>query len=618
MAGAKRLRAHTVQILWHDKQPVYSVDFEAKGGQGRFATGGGDHNVRIWRLASPNENDDQETPRRVEYLATLSRHNGAVNCVRWHPFLPILASGGDDGTIFIWTQVESQPASTTPSKASSLIDSSDDPETWRPTVHLRGATSDLYDLCWSPDGKHILSACVDNSVRVFNVAEKKCVGVLNDHGHYVQGVAWDPRGKWVVTQSSDRSVSLYQCVYKKNQLVPKLETRLRRLRHSAPPTIASAPPTTTAAMSSTAIAANQTADTPSEPSTIPAQPKQKLTRAYHDETLTSFFRRLTFTPDGLLLICPAGVYHNPYSDTQEEPQNAAHIYTRASITGYPVVTLPGHDKPSVAVRCNPVAYKHRTPTVPKSNASNSNNPTSSSSTNTKLFALPYRHLYALCTSSSLYIYDTSHPTPIGYCGGLHYATLTDVAWSRCGNVCLVTSTDGFVSMVEVPGGEVYDGVIESSVECGMDEKENRSGQGDAMNLPSTILATTGGSTPIATTATLPSTQPQQNKTKKRITPQLISPITSLSPSLSSAAPSTSSTTPSGWSIGVPQPASNSQHGSIHVDTNTSSSGDTKRDRDEVQAPVKSGQPETEGQANRDNSNLPKKRRITPTFLGVHI
>ena len=32
----------------------------------------------------------------------------------------------------------------------------------------------------------------------------KCLHVIADHHHYVQGVAWDPLGEFVATQSSDR------------------------------------------------------------------------------------------------------------------------------------------------------------------------------------------------------------------------------------------------------------------------------------------------------------------------------------------------------------------------------------------------------------------------------
>lgn len=87
-----------------------------------------------------------------------------------------------------------------------------------------GATADLYDLAWSPDAAYIISACTDNTTRIFDVKERthpngwesmfavlkglfqteRCIHVLNDHSHFVQGVAWDPLGKYFVSQSSDR------------------------------------------------------------------------------------------------------------------------------------------------------------------------------------------------------------------------------------------------------------------------------------------------------------------------------------------------------------------------------------------------------------------------------
>lgn len=39
------MKASAIQVNWHDKQPVYSVDFELKGD--RFATAGGDNTVRV-------------------------------------------------------------------------------------------------------------------------------------------------------------------------------------------------------------------------------------------------------------------------------------------------------------------------------------------------------------------------------------------------------------------------------------------------------------------------------------------------------------------------------------------------------------------------------------------
>ena len=39
------MRVKTVQVMWHDEKPVYSVDFHPSG---IFATGGGDKDVKVW------------------------------------------------------------------------------------------------------------------------------------------------------------------------------------------------------------------------------------------------------------------------------------------------------------------------------------------------------------------------------------------------------------------------------------------------------------------------------------------------------------------------------------------------------------------------------------------
>ena len=42
--------------------------------------------------------------------------------------------------------------------------------------------------------------------------------------------------------------------------------------------------------------------------------KQRSIKIYHDDTMKSFFRRLSFSPDGELLITPAGIVELPDKD----------------------------------------------------------------------------------------------------------------------------------------------------------------------------------------------------------------------------------------------------------------------------------------------------------------
>ena len=205
---------------------------------------------------------------------------------------------------------------------------------------------------------------------------------------------------------------------------------------------------------------------------------------YANDTLKSFFRRLTFTPDGSLLFTPAGQYQTQNKGLDEavkaiyEVTNTVYIYTRGGINKPPVAHLPGHKKPSVVVKCSPIFYsarksspptKHITidtssadpmtalpepamvhkspahsvmeppPTVPQT--SESSVPASSPKSKpleletnaanagpAMAFSLPYRMVYAVATEDSVLMYDTQQQTPLCVVSNLHCATFTDLTW----------------------------------------------------------------------------------------------------------------------------------------------------------------------------------------------
>ncbi|KZV62283.1 WD40 repeat-like protein [Peniophora sp. CONT] len=117
---------------------------------------------------------------------------------------------------------------------------------------------------------------------------------------------------------------------------------------------------------------------------IRASPQTWTSRLYGDESFTNFFRRLSFSPDGALLLTPAGqsedVGVTPSTSRQkEEPgrgrkgSSALHptdssslassssvlIYSRANFARSPVAQLPGHKKASIAVKFSPILYELR-------------------------------------------------------------------------------------------------------------------------------------------------------------------------------------------------------------------------------------------------------------------
>jgi chromatin assembly factor 1 subunit B len=200
---------------------------------------------------------------------------------------------------------------------------------------------------------------------------------------------------------------------------------------------------------------------------------------YANDTLKSFFRRLTFTADGSLLFTPAGQYQTQHrsSDESSKPSyeviNTVYIYTRGGINKPPIAHLPGHRKPSVAVKCSPIYYNirkgpqaptknitidtesgetmtelpepfvskspshvmeppppvHNDPsTVPASPKSKPVEADASTHGPTMAFTLPYRMVYAVATEDSVLLYDTQQQTPLCVVSNLHCATFTDLSW----------------------------------------------------------------------------------------------------------------------------------------------------------------------------------------------
>jgi chromatin assembly factor 1 subunit B len=368
---------------------------------------------------------------------------------------------------------------------------------------------------------------------------------IAEHNHYVQGVAWDPLNEYVATQSSDRSVHIYTLKTKdghfslaQHSKVTKMDLPARRVSSNspAPPDFggrasfvahdtgfaaASPVPSAPGTPQSLALPMNPPPTSHSRRSSFGSSPSMRRSASpapsmplpavmpnspsigsissvgglgvrnapiYANETLTSFFRRLSFAPDGSLLFTPAGQYktlHPSISEAvkpTEDITNTVYIYTRAGLNKPPVAYLPGHKKPSVAVRCSPIYYTLRQsipPTkqitidtsstddeipalpepalpskAPTSHASMEPPPlTSAPSPSPSLaaasprpvdseaatsgnpppgpisaFSLPYRMVYAVATADAVHIYDTQQQKPLCIVSNLHYATFTDLTW----------------------------------------------------------------------------------------------------------------------------------------------------------------------------------------------
>jgi WD40 repeat protein len=62
---------------------------------------------------------------------------------------------------------------------------------------------------FSPDGKHLVTASLDETPRLWDVATGKLLRVLRGHHGEVQSVAFSPDGRWIATGSNDDTAGLW-------------------------------------------------------------------------------------------------------------------------------------------------------------------------------------------------------------------------------------------------------------------------------------------------------------------------------------------------------------------------------------------------------------------------
>lgn len=379
----------TPEISWHNRDPVLSIDIQNgiyKTSKDeifwRIVTGGADSHILIWHLTM-NENGGAI----VKCVADLERHQRAVNVVRFSPSKNILASGDDESTIVLWKQKEDCEFFITSEETK-------DKEQWISWKVLRGHLEDVYDISWSPNSNMLVSGSVDNTAILWDIHKGRSVAILSDHKGFVQGVSWDPCNQYICTISTDRICRLIDINTKKT---------VQRIYKAKIPTRADHPI------------------------------KDKIVRLFYDDTFKSFFRRLTFSIDGSLLIVPSGIIEP--IETSERVSNTTLIFSRHNLKE-PLILLPSLDECTIAVRCCPLYFELQ-----------NDGPT-------PVIALPYRMVFAVATQHSIMIYDTQQISPIAVISNIHYTRLTDVAWSDDGRILIASSTDGYCSIIHFQKGEL--------------------------------------------------------------------------------------------------------------------------------------------------------------------
>lgn len=241
MTKTEKIEVTTHNLQFHEQASIFSIDHCGQ----LIATAGGDTDVRIWSIATPELAIEQFTYKnaltaniKITYMCTLDGHSKTVNCVRFSQ--KFLASCSDGGNVLVYKLNELQKNLGYSAKFSD--------------------GDDVYDMVWNGDLLFMAQAsgnvsvyrieeietdfvaqlgekdttsvkCEDEDTRpvidveserhplkkravITKIQEKQSINAtllqtIKAHSDVVQGIAYCKKHNVLATQSKDRSLKLF-------------------------------------------------------------------------------------------------------------------------------------------------------------------------------------------------------------------------------------------------------------------------------------------------------------------------------------------------------------------------------------------------------------------------
>uniref|UniRef100_A0A7S3CZ04 CAF1B/HIR1 beta-propeller domain-containing protein n=1 Tax=Palpitomonas bilix TaxID=652834 RepID=A0A7S3CZ04_9EUKA len=411
------MKLKTLEVNWHGQCPIYAVDFHphrhdimVTAGQEPDGSGG----IKLWSLRFPPNGEVL-----VEFLRDLSDHPRSVNAARFSPSGKKLVTAGDEGTLIVWQH--------NPEQQGNRKDDVSWANAWE-RVCLHTASVDVYDVSWSPTEDYVVSGSIDRAVRVWSASKGgPAVAQAVDSKGYVQGVAWDPRGDRIVSLSTDRTMRAF--------VVRGKQQKMRLIQSTV-----------------TTWRSYDGNDNDGGGEGEEDEVEGRRHRLYVDESLPTFVRRLSFSPDGSCLVTPSGQY---VAEAGGEAIYTTYLFSTSNLSS-PLLHLPCGDTGSVCARFNPLKYKSEEKGE-KGEEEKGGEGEEENTFSTLTSSLDYTMIFAVASENHVAVYDTSMlEYPICTIGGIHMATLTDLAWHPSGRALVVSSRDGFISIATFDEGELGD------------------------------------------------------------------------------------------------------------------------------------------------------------------
>ncbi|WP_339385303.1 WD40 repeat domain-containing protein [Aetokthonos hydrillicola] len=213
-----------VKVLEGHNQRLRALAFSPDGST--LASGSGDHTVKLWDVSEG------------KCMKTLHGHSGRLTSLAFNPDGTILASGGEDQAVRCWDVSEGKCLKTWQGYASgiravafspkgTILASGNEDSTVKlwdartnqqlkmitssagSAITLQGHTGWVSSVAFSPDGTMLASASSDQTLKLWDVLQGKCLKTLLGHTRWISSVAFSPDETTLASCSGDSTLRLW-------------------------------------------------------------------------------------------------------------------------------------------------------------------------------------------------------------------------------------------------------------------------------------------------------------------------------------------------------------------------------------------------------------------------
>lgn len=261
-------------------------------------------------------------------------------------------------------------------------------ENWRTIRRLIGHDNDVQDLGWSYDSSILVSVGLDSKVVIWSGHTFEKLKTLSVHQSHVKGITFDPANKYFATASDDRTVRIF--------------------RFTSP-------------------APNSTAHDQMNNFVL----EHTITTPFQNSPLTAYFRRCSWSPDGM---------HIAAANAVNGPVSSVAIINRGAWDGD--INLIGHEAPVEVCAFSPRLYSQQP--AKKQLVDGQDNAGQTAVT------------VIACAGGdkSLSVWITSNPRPIVVAQELAAKSISDLTWSPDGTCLYATALDGTILAVRFEDGDL--------------------------------------------------------------------------------------------------------------------------------------------------------------------